>query len=47
MIKDLSFDEDECLLKIGVSLVDTTHPSEDSYVEMELVNAGRAVEPAF
>lgn len=43
IIKDLSFDESEGLIRIGVSLIDTTHPRQDVYIEKELVDSGRAV----
>jgi hypothetical protein len=42
-IRDVSYDPLEDNIKISVSLVDTTHPTTDIYIEKELVNDKRAV----
>merc|ERR1711879_1003291 len=42
-IRDISYDPLEDNIKISVSLVDTTHPTTDIYIEKELVNDKRAV----
>ena len=42
IIRDIGYDDDEGLVRIGVSLIDTTHPTEDIYVEKELEQSGRA-----
>ncbi|TRY71634.1 hypothetical protein TCAL_05296 [Tigriopus californicus] len=43
VIKELSLKEDEGLIEISVSLVDTTHPTDDIFIEKELIESGRAV----
>ena len=42
LIKTISWEEEEGITKIGVSLIDTTHPTMDTYVEKELVEEGKA-----
>ncbi len=42
VIKSRVRDEDEGVVRVGVSLIDTTHPTVDMYVEKELVDAGKA-----
>lgn len=42
-IKKQSYSEKEGVMRVGVSLVDTSHPSQDKYVEKELVDNGKAV----
>eukprot|EP00095_Tigriopus_kingsejongensis_P000637 maker-scaffold275_size226830-snap-gene-1.31 protein:Tk00637 transcript:maker-scaffold275_size226830-snap-gene-1.31-mRNA-1 annotation:"tdrd7" len=45
VIKDITLDDDEpANVKISVSLVDTDHPTDDKFIEKELVECGRAVE---
>ena len=43
LIKDVSYDATDENVKISVSLVDTTHPTQDVYIEKQLVDEGRAV----
>ncbi len=43
VVKNLSTDEEEGVVRIGVSLIDTTHPTLDVDVEKELVDMGKAV----
>ena len=42
IIKDISYDELEDSYKIGISLIDTTNPAADIYIEKELVDSERA-----
>ena len=42
IIRNIAYDDDEGVVRIGVSLIDTTHPTEDAYVEKELERSGRA-----
>ena len=43
LIKERQFDEKEGMVKVWVSLIDTTDPQLDAYVEEELVKANTAV----
>ena len=43
VIKDCFYNPEDGVTTIKISLVDTTHPAKDVYVEKELVDAGRAV----
>lgn len=43
IIKDVKFDTAENMYSVAVSLVDTTDPNFDLYVEKELVDLGKAV----
>ncbi len=42
VIKSMTCDDEDSVVRIGVSLIDTTHPAVDTYVEKELVDAGKA-----
>ena len=43
LIKERQFDDKEGMFKIWVSLIDTTDPHTDVYVEQELIDANTAV----
>ena len=43
VIKDVTFDSLDDNVRIGVSLIDTTHPAADIFIEKELVDNERAV----
>lgn len=43
VVKEIFGVDEEGVIKIGVSLIDTTHPSKDIYVEQELVASNKAV----
>ncbi len=43
IIKAVTFDDIEQNYKISVSLADTSDPTEDVYIEHELINSGRAL----
>ena len=42
-IKSISHDQTEGVVKIGISLVDTSDPHTDVFIDKELVDAKRAV----
>ena len=42
-IRDITYDPLEDNVRISVSLVDTTHPTTDIYIEKQLVEEKRAV----
>jgi hypothetical protein len=42
VIKDIAYDKIDENIRIGISLIDTTHPEADIFIEKELVDSDRA-----